>query len=107
MENPDSRQVLWRNVSALMRVRWGGENLNELARRANIGPATAKRMKDCQTSVGLEVVDKVAGAFDVATWQLLVPGMTPENMPTLLAMTKEEREFYARIQDAARLLKNK
>jgi transcriptional regulator with XRE-family HTH domain len=85
-----------------MRKHWNEENLNRLARTAGIGPATAARLKEQRTSVGLEVLDKIADAFNVATWQLLVPGMDAESLPTLLPMSEKEREFYNRMINAAK-----
>jgi hypothetical protein len=75
------KKVLWENVSALMRRRYGTENLNQLARDAGFGPATSQRIKDGQTSVGLEVVQQAAEAFGLQGWQLLYPDLDPEHPP--------------------------
>lgn len=101
----DSRRIVWASISALMLKHWGEENLNRLARAAKVGPATVVRIKGQQTSVGLEVLDKIADVFGVHTWQLLVPGMDPEKLPTLLPVTQAEREFYERMLKAAREFK--
>jgi Cro/C1-type HTH DNA-binding domain len=106
MNGVDSRKVVWESVSALMKKRWGEDNLNRLAREANIGPATAARLKAQKTSVGLNVLDQIATAFDVATWQLLVPGMQPDAMPVLMPMTQAEMEFLARIANAGKASKS-
>lgn len=98
----DSREVVWASVSALMQKHWGEENLNRLARTAKIGTATAARLKEQKTSVGLEVLDKIAKAFDCATWQLLVPGMNADEMPVLVTMTQAEVNFLARIANAGK-----
>lgn len=102
----DSKLVLWANVRALMLHRWDEENVNRLARVASVGPATVDRIKKAQTSVGLEVIDKVAQALDVETWQLLVPGMDPKNLPVLMPMSEGERTFYERVISAAKALKD-
>lgn len=67
----DSRPVLWRNVSALMRKKYGRENLNQLAREAQFSPATSTRIKEQSTSVGIDVLDKLAMVFGVLPNQLL------------------------------------
>jgi hypothetical protein len=69
----DLKKVLWENVSALMEEHWKGENLSRLAREAKLGPGTAQRIKDQETSVGIDIVAKVAGVFRVSPCQLLVP----------------------------------
>lgn len=97
----DSRRVLWASVSALMQHHWHGENLNRLAREAKVGAATCVRLKGQQTSVGLEVVDRIAVAFGVETWQLFVPGFDPKSPPVLLPVTQAERALYTRLLQAA------
>lgn len=72
------KKVLWDNVSALMKAHYGAENLNRLARDAKLGPATVTRIKEMKTSVGLDVIAKIAIFFKVDPWQLLVPGMGDE-----------------------------
>lgn len=105
MKAIDSRRVVWASVSALMAKHWQGENLNRLAREAKIGPATAARLKLQKTSVGLEVLDRIADVFHVETWQLLVPSMDAERLPVLLPVSQAEREFYARMVSAAKVFK--
>lgn len=83
MKNPDSKLILWQNVSALMRMKYGRENLTKLAADAKIGPATASRIKQHETSVGLDVVESIARVFKIDTWQLLVPGFKAESPPEL------------------------
>lgn len=106
MHKIDTRQVLWANVEALMNHHWGGENLSRLAREAKIGPGSTTRMKQQATSVGLELVDKVAELFGLQTWQLLVPGLEPKSPPTLLPMSEAERALYTRLIQAAREFKD-
>jgi hypothetical protein len=69
----DLKKVLWDSVSALMEEKWGGENLTRLAREGKLGPGTAQRLKEQKTSVGLDIVQKIACLFKVAPHQLLVP----------------------------------
>lgn len=102
----DSRQVLWANIRSVMHRRWGQENLTRLAREAGIGPGTCSRIKEMRTIVGLEVVDKIAKLFGLDTWQLLVPGLDPQNPPVLAPMSEPERVFYMRMVEAAKSLKN-
>ena len=73
MKTRDSKLVLWENVSALMTARYGKENLTRLAADAKIGPGTASRIKQHETSVGLDVVEALSKAFKVPPWALLDP----------------------------------
>jgi hypothetical protein len=67
------KKVLWENVRTLMLDAWGVENLNRLAREAHFGPATASRIKEQKTSVGVDVVEKVARLFKLPPAALLLP----------------------------------
>lgn len=105
MDPIDSRRVIWASVAALMAHHWGGENLQRLAREAGIGPASCSRLKAQQTSVGVELLEKVAAIFGVQAWQLLVPGFDPKSPPVLMPVSAPERAFYERMLDAAKALK--
>lgn len=98
----DSKKVLWASVSALMRKHYGGENLTRLAKDCKVGPGTASRLKEQQTSVGLEVVDKIAAKFGLQAWQILVPGFDPEHVPTLQPLSEREAELYRRWKEVAK-----
>lgn len=52
---------------------WGNENQNRLARDAHVGVATVARIKAGDSSIGLNVVEKIAAVFGLAPWQLLCP----------------------------------
>lgn len=97
MSQIDTNATLWANIEALMLAEWEEVNINRLARECKIGPATVVRIKDQKTSVGLEVLDKIADRFNLAVWQLLVPGMEPGNPPTLQPMSAAERRLHERV----------
>lgn len=98
----DSNTTLWMNVRALMLKHYGKENLSRLAAECEIGLGTAGRIKEAKTSVGIEVMGKIATRFGLEAWQLLVPDFDPENPPTLQPLNELERKVYRRIVDAAR-----
>lgn len=101
----DSKAVLWRSVEALMRKHYGKENLTRLSKECKFGPATASRLKEAKTSVGLEVIDKIAGNFNVQPWELLVPSFDPSNRPTLAPVSEQERKLYERLREVAKEIK--
>jgi hypothetical protein len=94
----DSKKVLWQSVLALMKKHYGRENLTRLAKDCKFGPATSTRLKEAKTSVGVEVIDKIAKHFDVQPWELLVPGFDPSNRPTLAPLTEAERQWQEKIR---------
>lgn len=99
VKNQNAKAILWENVSALMRHHWGKENLSQLSREAQIGLASCTRLKEQQTSVGLELIESVARVFGLQAWQLLISGLDPTN-PPVFVMSKEEQQFYARMKNA-------
>lgn len=101
----DSKRVLWKSVLALMQKHYGEENLTRLARECKIGPGTASRMKEGATSVGLDIVDKIAKHFHIESWELLVPNFDPANRPTLQPVSEQERRLYERLREVAKELK--
>ena len=103
MTPSDSKTVLWRNVSALMKKRWGRENLSRLARDAAIGPGSATRIKEKRTSVGLDVLEKVAACFGLQPWQLLIVDLDPENLP-VAPLTQQDAIKIERMREAAKQL---
>jgi hypothetical protein len=105
MHPTDAKQVLWANVSALMRHHWGAENLSRLSREAGIALASCTRIKEQQTSIGIEVVGRIADAFHLQPWHMLVPGLDPAN-PPVLYLSKGEADFYAKMKDLARLARS-
>lgn len=58
-----------------MNTLYGKENLTRLIDEAEVGPGTITRIKNQETSVGIDVLEKVAGALKVEPWQLLHPNL--------------------------------
>lgn len=101
----DSKHVLWESVRALMQKHYGGENLTRLSKDCTFGPGTAARIKARETSVGLDIVDRIARKFQVSAWELLVPEFDPENRPTLQPVSEQERRLYERLREVAKEIK--
>lgn len=103
MDSTDTKAILWANVQALMRHHFGKENLSELARRAKVGLATCDRIKKQKTSVGVDVLEGVAAAFDLQPWHLLTPDLDPAN-PPVIWMTTTEYDLYQKLRVSAQQL---
>jgi hypothetical protein len=67
------QDILWDNVVALMVKEWGKENLNKLVGKTRIGPGSATRLKQRDTSIGIGLLEKLAKPFSVQPWMLLFP----------------------------------
>lgn len=70
-KHKDLKEVLRDNVAELARQRYGRFNLSKLASDAKIGLASAQRIKEAKTSVGIDIVEKVAKVFRIEAYQLL------------------------------------
>lgn len=101
------RAVLRRNLKALMdkAAKDGNAELSKqirLGKKAGVGQATIGRILSPQgEDSGVETVAKLAKAFGLEGWQLMVPGMDPSNPPVLQPVSKEEQALYSRLREAA------
>jgi len=71
----DIKNVLWDNVSALMDSRYKKENLTQMAKDSGVGNGTMTRIKNQETSVGIDTLEKLAVIAKVKPWQLIQPNM--------------------------------
>lgn len=99
--------IVWNNLTSLMQARWGVPNINRLAREAHVGVATVQRIKDGGTSVGIDVLAKVAKVFNVPVWQLLLPSLDPRSPPMLITDAAEQRAVRQMLVAAEQLAEYK
>jgi hypothetical protein len=100
--NPNnSKAVLWENVQKIMLAEYGKDNLWAFCKKVGIGPGTGQRIKEQETSVGMDVIEKIAIAFELQPWHLLVPNLDPRNPPVLL-VSDVEQKFYASMKESAK-----
>jgi hypothetical protein len=79
MDDRTLADVLWENIRDGMVRKYGKENQTRLVRDSKIGTGTITRIKGSEdqprgTSVGIEVIEKIAGALEMPPWLLLLPG---------------------------------
>lgn len=96
----DLKKILWGNVQSLMKQRWGEENLNRLAREAGFGPATASRIKEQKTDIGLDTLDKLARLFGLEPGELLADGAKAR--PQYSPYATEVAQWFDAMQDPAK-----
>lgn len=99
MVQRDVKVILWENVQALMRARYGKINQGRFIADTKVGNGTVTRIKNCRTSVGLDTLQEIANAYGLEAWHLLVPDLDPFNPP--LSLTAQERDLYKRLAQAA------
>lgn len=94
------RQVLAANLRALMNHReppWGNR---ELARKAEIDPKTVARILDGSHAATIDTIAALGAVFELLPWQMLVPGLMPEDKP-MTQLSQAEAELYTRLKRLA------
>jgi transcriptional regulator with XRE-family HTH domain len=94
------RQILRDNVKALMKSGIGPTSQMALGKKPGTGgqPTIGRIVRDQGENPKLETLAAIADAYGLEVWQLLVAGMDPKNPPVLQPVTKEEKEFWARLR---------
>lgn len=83
---PDaSKQLLWHAVERLMLARYGKVNFTRLASESGIGLGTAARLKDEESTIGLDKVAAIARTFGLQLHELLDPNFDPKKKTTPLS----------------------
>lgn len=102
------RHVLRQNVKALMASGLGPTSQTALRAKSGVAQATIGRiLGDVGENAKIETVEKLAKAYGLEGWQMMVAGMDPTNPPVLQPVSPAERALYERlratVQDIAKL----
>lgn len=89
------------NLARLMQSDRTLKTQEALAERARVGQRTVSRILRGEQSPTLKVVEKLAGAFDLEPWQMLVPDLEPGNPPITKQVDDQQRQLWARFRQAA------
>lgn len=86
-----------------MAMKSGPASQFALAKKSRVAQSTIGRiLSDEGVDAGIETVDKIAKAYGLQAWQMMVAGMDPGNPPVLQPLSKAERELYDNLKKAAR-----
>jgi transcriptional regulator with XRE-family HTH domain len=99
-------KVLGTNIAALMAAHKELNSNPKLAKKTGLGTATLSRVRNGEVDANLDTLERLAKAFHIEAWQLLVPRMEPNNLPALQAISPEERRLYERLREVAKELKD-
>lgn len=94
-----TRAILWANLSALMKAKWGKENLTQLRLKAGVGASAMSEMKEGVRSVGTDVLDKLAEVFEVKPYELLMPNLGASLLQWPFKHVSRERLMSLRAED--------
>lgn len=98
-------KVLGQNLESLMRATPELNSNPKLAKKTELGTGTISRLRNGEVDANLATLEKLAAAFHVEAWQLLVAGLDPVNLPTLQPISEQERKLYARIAEAMKVIR--
>lgn len=86
-----------------MALKSGPTSQLALKKKSGVAQATIGRiLSEEGVDAGIETVDKLAKAYGLQGWQMMVAGMDPQNPPVLQPVSRAERELYDNLKKAAR-----
>lgn len=97
--------VLGGNLSVLMRSNKDLDSNPKVAKKTGLSTSSVSRLLNGQVDATLETVERIAQAFQVAPWQLLVPNIEPDNLPALQPRTKHEQRLLEGVRELARVMR--
>lgn len=91
MPKPDIKQIVARNLSALMSER--GISNRELAERTGVSETTIGRIRRAENAPAVDTLDAIAKYFQVDTFLFLLEGFDAANPTSTRLMTPREKQL--------------
>lgn len=88
------------NLQSLMRVDQSLNTQNALAKASKVGQRSIGRLLRQEQSPTLDMVERLAGAFHLEAWQMLVADFDPTNPPITKQIDDQQKEIWRRIREA-------
>ena len=98
-----SQTFMWENIRALMIHRTGDFSYGRLSKQTGIAKSTLQKSAEQGAATGLKIIEQIADSFQLEVWQLLIPGLEPDNLPVY--MSKTQKSFLEKIKNAYAELK--
>jgi len=95
--------ILSANLRALMAAHVTLTTQAAVGRACGIDQRTVGRIINMEHSPGVQQLEAIAAAFDLLTWQLLVPNLDPKN-PPVCEFNKVERDLYKKLRTLVKQL---
>lgn len=77
---------------------------NALAQHARVPQSTIGRLLRGEQSPTLDMVERLAQAFDLEPWQMLVPELDATNPPITKQIDDQQRQLWEKFRHAAQEL---
>ena len=75
------------------------------ARDCGMAQPVYSRLENAEVMQHLESLEKIANRYGLEAWQLLINGFDPSNPPVLQPITPAQREFYEKMKELSKLIK--
>lgn len=76
-------------------------SLDVVQKRTGVGRGTVQRIRDGDSATSLSILTKIAEAFGLEVWQLMVPGLDPDKLPELAASAPSVQPDLQRLVEEA------
>ena len=96
---PSAKTVIEQNLARLQKAH-RARSINAFAKMLQVEQSTLDRIMKGKMSPTLERIEHIARKLGLEAWQLLMPGLDPDN-PPVFVMTDAERDLYKRLAEAA------
>lgn len=105
--NMSARDVLGENLKILMASSSKLKSTLALERATlhkgcKVGKSTIDRAIKGETTLNLDYIEVLAKVYELDAWQLLTPGLQPNNPPVLRSVGADEDELYKRMRSMAK-----
>jgi hypothetical protein len=91
----NSKKTLAENLTILITHRYGEMNQGAFIRDSKIANGNVTRLLAGETSVGIDLLDRLARFFHVQPWVLLVPNINPTDLPNPVSKSEAEASAIA------------
>lgn len=95
---PDVKEIVGANVRALITAR--EKDFDAACTHLGIKPTQLKRIIKGEHAVTMTTIQRIAAAYDLEPYQLLVPGLDAKNPQVLRAVGPEEERLYRALDEA-------
>lgn len=90
-------EIVVKNLESLIACHKTLNSQAAIGKAAKVDQKTVGRILNKTNEPSLEVVGKIAKAFGLAAWQMLVPDLEPTNPPMLASESNALKKLYANL----------
>lgn len=97
---PDVKLIVGFNVRSLMQAR--RQDFDSACKAMKMKPTQLKRIVSGKHAITMTTLERIAGAYDLEPYQLLIPGLDAKNPQVLRALSPADENLYRALEEARR-----